>query len=502
MYTGLIMPIEVISSESASKNLRSNRVSRWPDGRASEARLEGAVKVSLQPGFSISKNDSIFTIGSCFAREIEKHLSKFGFKLPALSISIPAEERNSQTGNDLLNKYSVHSMENELRWAFGEPMPADDFFLRAADGLWHDAQLVPNLKPAPQDRVAERRELVSSLFKKLPECRIIVLTLGLAEAWFDNKTKLYLNGMPPQYAINLESNRFELHILSLEDIIDSLDRIHSLLSSHGHPEFKILITVSPVPFKATFSGNDALLANMYSKSVQRSAAELFSRRHENVDYFPSYEIVALSDRKIAYELDNIHVTSDLVSHIMSTVTSAYVDSSENKPDTAKVLTIAKTRTNASTKSTILHKAKEALREREYELAVALYSSLIYRFIDKMDPEEMFNAHLDAGVAMLRAGLPKEGVAELEKAKKLSGSHPRTTYKLALGYARLKMNQEALAMFYEAAQLDPSEPDYHWRLGVQLIRMGNRGDGLLHVKKALELNPNHVGALEAVNSQGA
>lgn len=497
------MPIEIISSEAASRNLRSNRASRWPDGRASEARLDGAVKVSLQPSFSFSKADKVFTIGSCFAREIEKHMNGLGFTLPALSVDIPAEERKSETANDILNKYSVHSMENEIRWAFGEPRPtAEEFYLNAGDNLWHDAQLVPNLKPGTLERTAERRATVSSLFKSIPDCRIIVVTLGLAEAWYDRKTTLYLNGMPPQQAIAAEPTRFELHILSLEDIIDSLESIHALLSTHGHPDFRILITVSPVPFKATFSSGDALAANMYSKSVQRSAAEVFSRKHGNVDYFPSYEIVSLTDRKIAYELDNIHVTSQLVSHIMSIVTSAYVLEESGSAATPTQMTVAKTRTAASTKSTIVHRAKEALRNKDYEQAIALYSSLIYRFADRLDEEEMLTVRLNLGVAMLRAGLTKEGVAELEKAKALSSKHARATYKLALGYARLKMNEQALAMLYEARCLNPAEPDYHWRLGMQLMRMGRREEGLDCIRKTLELNSNHASALDAMRSFGS
>ncbi len=497
------MPIEIISSEIASKNLRANRASRWPDGRASEKRLDGAVQISLRPSFSFSKTDKIFTIGSCFAREIEKHMSALGFTLPALSVTIPAEERNSETANDILNKYSVHSMENEIRWAFGEPLPAaEEFYLKAGDNLWHDAQLVPNLKPGTLERTTERRATVSSLFGSIPDCRIIVVTLGLAEAWYDTKTSLYLNGMPPQQAITAEPSRFELHILSLQDIVESLERIHSLLATHGHPDFRILITVSPVPFKATFSGGDALVANMYSKSVQRSAAEVFARKHSNVDYFPSYEIVSLSDRKLAYELDNIHVTTQLVSHIMNTVAAAYVPEEGESASEPVAMKIAKTRTAASTKSTIFHRAKEALRDKDYEEAVALYSSLIYRFSDKLDADEVLSARLDLGVAMLRAGLTKEGVAELEKAKALSNSHARATYKLALGYARLKMNEQALEMFYEARRLNPAEPDYHWRLGIQLVRMGRRDEGVGCFKKTLELNAAHANALEAMSSFGS
>lgn len=494
------MPVEILASSEATKRLRS-RTARWPDGRSSEARLEGAAKVALTPSFSFSTSDQIFTIGSCFAREIENHMSSRGFQLPALSIEIPREERNSEAGNDILNKYSVHSMENEIRWAFeGSPAP-QDFYLKVGEDLWHDAQMAPNLNPATLERVIERRAMVSTLFRKLPDCRVVVLTLGLAEAWFDTKTNLYLNGIPPQFALSADSSRFQLHILSHDDIVESLERIHALLSKYGHADFKMLLTVSPVPFKATFSGNDALVANTYSKSVQRAAAETFVRRHLQVDYFPSYEMVTLTDRKAAYELDNIHVTRPMVGHIMQTVTTAYANDAEAaEPGALPALEVAKTRTAPSTKAAILYKAQVAMKDRNYEEAVTFYTSLLYRFGSAMDSETMFDTRLDLGVAMLRAKLTKAGLTELREAKKLQPNHPRATYKLGLAYARLKMDQEALEMFKEAARLNPAEPDHHWRLGVQLIRMGQQGAGLVSASKALELKPGHTGALEILQAQ--
>src|SRR6185503_12468341 len=105
-------------------------------------------------------------------------------------------------------------------------------------------------------------------FRQLPECRIVVITLGLAEAWFDHETGLYLNTAPPLQATNRNPDRFSLDVLDYEDILSALERIYGLLSAHGHPDVKVLITVSPVPFKATFSGQDAITANTYSKAVQ------------------------------------------------------------------------------------------------------------------------------------------------------------------------------------------------------------------------------------------
>lgn len=498
------MPIARFTYAEANKNLRSNRASRWPDGRGITTRLDELAKVHMNPSFDFSSSDQVFTIGSCFAREIEKYLDKLGFNLPALGINIPTEERVSATANDILNKYGVHSMENELRWGFeGRDIPDDVFYLSAGEGdLWHDAQLVPNLVPAPLARVIERRAMVMGLVKQLPHCRVVVITLGLAEAWFDTRAGIYLNGMPPQAAIQKEPSRFELHVLSFDEIVESLERIHAIISKYGHPDFRMLLTVSPVPFKATFSGKDALVANMYSKSVQRTAAEVFSQRHPNVDYFPSYEIVTLSNRKVAYELDNIHVTAPTVAHIMSSVVSAYVPGATTNDETANTVPeIAGSRRAVSTPSVLRVRAKAALEARDYESAMAIYASLLFRFGAKLNSQEEFETRLNLGIAMVRLSLPADGVEQLRIAKELMPGNARATYQLGLGLARAKLHDEALKMFREALELNPAERDYHWRLGMQLIRMGEVSGGLDCLREAIAIDPEHRESLEAIAKYG-
>jgi len=496
------VPVFSFSSDEAAINLRSDHACRWPDGRVSEDRLEGLTKVSIQPGFTFTNKDKIFTIGSCFVREIEKYLYQLGFIIPALTVKIPADERISKTANDILNKFSVHSMENELRWAFsGIGMNDEDFYLMAGEGKWHDAQMVHNLTPASLQRVIERRQIVTELMRQVPECRVIVITLGLAEAWFDTKTGLYLNGMPPQAAIRRERDRFRLDVLAYDEIVASLERIHDILQENGHPDFKMLITVSPVPFKASFAGKDALIANTYSKSVQRAAAEAFAAHHANVDYFPSYEIVTLTDRKVAYELDNIHVTQPTVVHIMDTVVSAYVTGFEPKTIKSQVVDIAKSRTAPSNRKTLQIRAKKALIDRDYETAITLYTSLLFRFGAGMSQEEECDIRLNLSLAMIRAMFTDEGSMQLELVKEMIPVYPSAAYKLGMTYAKAEMGNQALEMFRLACKLFPAERDYHGRLATQCILSGIPAEGVMHARKTLEIDPAHPESLKIIEIYG-
>jgi hypothetical protein len=86
----------------------------------------------------------------------------------------------------------------------------------------------------------------------------------------------------------------------------------------------MLVTVSPVPLLITFRDMDVLVANAYSKSVQRAALDEFVLGKEGVDYFPSYEFVTLSNPAAAWSRgDYRHVSSDVVNRIMSDVLLRY-----------------------------------------------------------------------------------------------------------------------------------------------------------------------------------
>lgn len=496
------MPIASFTSEEAFANYASWKESRWPDGRYDNQRLSGVVDVALRPSFTFDASDKIMTLGSCFAREIERHLSGLGFDLPALSIEIPSNERASSVANDIFNKYTVHSIENELRWAIGGvDIPPEDYYLKVGADLWHDPQLGGNVLPASLARVIERRGIVARAMSQLPSCKVIVITLGLGESWHDTLTNTYLNTAPPREALDSAPQRYRLDILGHDDILESLERIHALLTRHGHPDFKMLVTVSPVPFKATFSGEDAVRANTYSKSVQRAAAEAFVRRHGNVNYFPSYEIVTLTHRDLAYELDNIHVTRPLVARIMDKVLTAYVPTLAVTSGREADLAVAESRVRAPSWKTLKSQAALCMSQKDYAGAVTIYSSLLFRFGERIPPAVQTEVRVALGVALLRARDTEEGVKQLELARKLDANDPRIVYKLGLGLARLKRRGEAVAHFRQALAMKPTEAEYAWRLGVELVTTRQRDEGAQYFQEALKLDPQHAGAIRGLKKMG-
>ena len=121
-----------------------------------------------------------------------------------------------------------------------------------------------------------------------PLADIVIVTLGLIEAWFDALTGSYLNRMH-------RSTRCEkIRAASACTCCTSTRRIRSstrpfrMLTDRG---MKVLLTVSPVPLTATFSEECVVVANSFSKAILRVCAYRLATSLPGVDYFPSYEIV-------------------------------------------------------------------------------------------------------------------------------------------------------------------------------------------------------------------
>ena len=78
------MAIQIISAEQALLNLRNNLNSKWQSFDDIDNRLWPIAKPGHAPSFRIKPSSTIYTIGSCFARNIESALLHNGFEVPTL----------------------------------------------------------------------------------------------------------------------------------------------------------------------------------------------------------------------------------------------------------------------------------------------------------------------------------------------------------------------------------------------------------------------------------
>ncbi|MEA2666708.1 MAG: hypothetical protein QOI11_3652 [Candidatus Eremiobacteraeota bacterium] len=306
-----------IAGEAAWRNLVASKASRWtlaesdPDyGRSAHGRLAAGIALPhLTPKFTLSEDDAFFCIGSCFARHIEEHLVYRGIEVASKAIAFDGKLGRP---NASVNKFTTGSILNELRWSLAdEPFPSGS--LVEDEGGWRDLQLSPGSSALPLEQARARRNKVTAYFAGIRQATVVVITLGLVEAWYDAETRVILNVAPSLWMTRRHPGRFRLRVTGYGANLAALHAIYAVLARHASPGLRIVVTVSPVPLSRTFTGQDAIVANTYAKSTLRAAAEDSARAYPSVQYYPSYEAIAVSNRALTYSaVDDLHVRDEAV----------------------------------------------------------------------------------------------------------------------------------------------------------------------------------------------
>jgi hypothetical protein len=328
--------IYVADLRTARRNYRRDTRSRWyqkeaapndPNGTYAFQRLRRPLFTPIiDPQFKIDPGDKFFAIGSCFARGIEKALLGRNMEVLSAAPEFASLQTISKevTGLGFTNKYNSFSILNELMWALDPKAEYPrESIVELDDGLVLDPHINQALPLAPLAETWRRRQLIQMVNRRAAQCRVIIITLGLVEAWRDKLTGMFVNFTPPVRE-DRYGDRYEFHVTGFGQNVDALEKIHSLLGEFGHPDVQIVVTVSPVPLMATFTNDDVVLANTHAKSLLRTAAQQWAAAHNNVHYFPSYEIVQNSDRAKAWKPDLRHVEEDVTQHIMQLFLNTYL----------------------------------------------------------------------------------------------------------------------------------------------------------------------------------
>lgn len=328
----------VASASEVMENYHANPAAIWYKDGADPDDLAG--KYAFQrlrqtwftphvvPRFKLRRNDRFYAIGSCFARGLEHCLEMHGIPVESAAREFaklqPAKKGVSGLG--FTNKYNTYSILNELLWAL-DPEAAFplESIVRLTKTAWYDPHTNPTLSFAGLEETLERRAVMQAVTKRIKSCRAVVVTLGLAEVWRDAQADVYVNCTPIPSLFKTEPNRYEFHLTTFAQNWANLEAIYALLSRYGHPDFHVVVTVSPVPLMNTFSTMDIVVANTWAKSLLRAVAQEWAAVHSNVDYFPSYEIVQSSDRSATWERDLRHVRGTGVQHIMELFLRKYLE---------------------------------------------------------------------------------------------------------------------------------------------------------------------------------
>jgi hypothetical protein len=146
---------------------------------------------------------------------------------------------------------------------------------------------------------------------------VFIFTFGLTECWVSKADGSAYPMCPGTAAGSFDPDKYMFKNLSFKEIYEDTVAFMAL-AKQFNPKMKFIFTVSPVPLVATASESHVLPATVYSKSVLRAVAGQLHAEFEDVDYFPSYDIItSISARSMFYNPDLRTVNPRGVDYVMS-----------------------------------------------------------------------------------------------------------------------------------------------------------------------------------------
>ena len=211
----------------------------------------------------LDKNDTVVTMGSCFADRLRKWLNANG--RGATYINVP---------EGLNNSFAIRQY---LEWA----LTGD----RSSDAYWYDND--PNLGAYKWQPDSEQHKLLNHF----RNTKAMVITFGIGEVWRDVETNgVFWRGVP---ALQYDPSKHKCISSTVEENVNNMKKIVELLKTHAGQDKIIVFTLSPVPLNATFSNRPTMISDCVSKSILRVALDQFfnENTHKDVYYWPSFEMV-------------------------------------------------------------------------------------------------------------------------------------------------------------------------------------------------------------------
>jgi hypothetical protein len=290
--------------------------------------------------WEIRPEEKIATAGSCFAQHISKYMKSSGFNVMDLEPPPHWNVLHSKSGNvigtideDVAkrfgyllysarfgNIYTVHQLLQLFKEALGLCQPQSAVWEK--DGRFWDA-LRPAVEPqglgSSEEVLFHRQAHLKKVLTMFNTMDVLIFTLGLTEAWIHKQSCTVYPTAPGTLAGTYDPETFIFKNFRFNEILDAFIEFMDLLRANRQNKIlpKLLLTVSPVPLTATASGKHVLQATIYSKSLLRAVAGELESRFENIDYFPSYEIVTNpASRGVFYETNLRSVRNEAVAIVM------------------------------------------------------------------------------------------------------------------------------------------------------------------------------------------
>jgi hypothetical protein len=290
----------------------------WP-GSYKNPPTDGNYPSPGNQDLKVVKSTRIASMGSCFAREIRRVLLKEGYAYITEEAHHPASVHASAAWE---RTYNTFSMRQIFEYTFGHWQPDLRWWTSPVSGKIQDPYRRIFLYDSIDDAEADFEQHRIHSRRALEKAEVFILTLGLTEIWQD-KIDGSVICLPsgPYVKEGGDMSRYQFRVSRYNENLENLERIRELMAKHN-PECRLLVTVSPVHLFATFREEaDVITASCNSKSTLRAVTDEFVAHHDNVFYFPAFEMATIYrpmiDQPIfAQGKENFHVNQETVDFIM------------------------------------------------------------------------------------------------------------------------------------------------------------------------------------------
>ena len=290
----------------------------WP-GSFDNPPVDGNFPLAQPKGLSINPSTPIASLGSCFAREIKRRLLQRDYNYITEETHHPAAIHASAAWERV---YSTFCMRQIFEYTFGEWEPDLRWWIAPESGKVQDPYrriiLYDSLSEAEQDFARHKTHSRNAL----EQAEVLILTLGLTEIWEDSiDGSVICLPSGPYTREGGDMQRYRFRVSRYAENLENLERIHGIMAAEN-PKCRIIVTVSPVHLWATFRKDlDVISASCNSKSTLRAAVDEFVIRHDNVFYFPAFEMATIytpimGRTWLADGRENFHVNKQTVRFIM------------------------------------------------------------------------------------------------------------------------------------------------------------------------------------------
>ncbi len=245
----------------------------------------------------IDLKDSILTTGSCFA-------DQFGLLLKNNKFDVLVNPFGTNYNPISIHKSLIESVSPNL----DERLFVDHL------GLWHHfdyhSQWSSLQKEDLRNSIQQIQKQVNQYLKKVD---VLMITYGTAWVYYHKSHNSIVSNCH-----KIKGSEFEKRLLTVEEITHSFEQLYKTIKGI-RPDIRLILTVSPVRHV-----KDSLVLNSVSKATLRLACHILSNQYDQIDYFPSYEIMMddLRDYRF-YDRDKIHPTEEALDYISHKFSDQY-----------------------------------------------------------------------------------------------------------------------------------------------------------------------------------